>query len=426
MGELRTKLNRPQAEFIQLPQKFKAYVGGFGSGKTWVGCTNMARLFYEQPKVNQGCFEPSYPHIRDIFYPTFEEVAYNMGLNIKIKHGDKEVGVYSGSRYRGTVICRSMDRPETIVGFKIGHALVDELDVLPVKKAELAWNKVIARMRYQEARNTVDVTTTPEGFKFVYKKFSKAVRENPELSELYGLVQASTLENAKNLPPDYIPSLRQSYTAQLIDAYLGGQFVNLTSGTIYNQFDAKLNRCDDVIEGYEPLYIGMDFNVGHMSAVVHVKRDGKPRAVEEVVDAYDTPDMISILKERYCQEKRTMLIYPDASGGSRKSNQASLTDIGQLKDAGFQVRAKKKNPFVKDRINSMNMMFCNSQGGRQYKVNIDKCPVYTECLEQQVWDKNGEPDKKNNKDHLNDAAGYFIEHEYGINKPTLTEIQQQW
>src|SRR5690554_7216264 len=48
----------------------------------------------------------------------------------------------------------------------------------------------------------------------------------------------------------------------------------------------------------EPLYIGMDFNVGKMAAVVHVKRDGLPRAVDEIIDGYDTPDMIRRIKER--------------------------------------------------------------------------------------------------------------------------------
>ncbi|MDD1353102.1 hypothetical protein PT227_25610, partial [Klebsiella pneumoniae] len=38
-----------------------------------------------------------------------------------------------------------------------------------------------------------------------------AVREKPELRSMYGLVQASTFDNEKNLPDDYIPSLQASY-----------------------------------------------------------------------------------------------------------------------------------------------------------------------------------------------------------------------
>lgn len=35
----------PQSEFLQLRHKFKAYVAGFGSGKTYVGCAGIAATF---------------------------------------------------------------------------------------------------------------------------------------------------------------------------------------------------------------------------------------------------------------------------------------------------------------------------------------------------------------------------------------------
>ncbi|MGT3245472.1 terminase large subunit domain-containing protein, partial [Yersinia enterocolitica] len=108
------------------------------------------------------------------------------------------------------------------------------------------------RYKLKGVRNGIDVTTTPEGFKFVYQQFVKAVRDKPELATLYGLVQASTFDNEANLPDDYIPSLLESYPEELIKAYLRGQFTNLTSGTIYHQFDRRLNHCDEVEQPGEP------------------------------------------------------------------------------------------------------------------------------------------------------------------------------
>lgn len=422
-------LNVAQARFLAMQQKFKAYVAGFGSGKTWVGCGGICKGFWEFPKINQGYFAPTYPQIRDIFYPTVEEVAHDWGLKVKIVESNKEVHFYSGRQYRGTTICRSMEKPDTIVGFKIGNALVDELDVLKADKARQAWRKIIARMRYKVdgLRNGIDVTTTPEGFKFVYNQFVKAVREKPELRSMYGLVQASTFDNEKNLPDDYIPSLLASYPPELIKAYLNGQFTNLTSGTIYHQFDRVLNNSSEEEQPGEALYIGMDFNVGKMAGIVHVLRLGLPHAVTEIINAYDTPDMIRIIKERFWlyadgdyRKVREIYIYPDASGDSRKSNNASKTDIEQLRQAGFNVIVDDANPPVKDRINSMNAMFCNGNGDRRYKVNVARCPVYADCLEQQVWDKNGEPDKKSDNDHPNDGAGYFIVKQFPIVRPAFS------
>lgn len=422
-------LNVPQSRFLAMPEKYRAYVAGFGSGKTWVGCCGIGAHFYEHPKINQGYFAPTYPLIRDIFYPTMAEVAETMGLRVKIKKGDHEVEVYSGSRYRGSVICRSIDDPANIVGFKIGHALVDELDLLADKKAEQAWRKIIARMRYKVhgVKNGIDVTTTPEGFKFVYRQFVKSLRDNPKLKQRYGIIQASTFDNEANLPDDYIDSLLEAYTPELIRAYLNGEFVNLLSGTVYHQFDRQLNHCDDVHDGKEPLFIGMDFNVGKMAAVAHVKRNGAPRAVDEILGGYDTPDMIQKIKERFWDYRDgdyrktcEIRIYPDASGDSRKSVNASTTDIATLRGAGFSVHAPKANPPIKDRVNAMNAMFCNAKGERRYLVNTDKCPGYSDCLEQQPWADSGEPDKKGDLDHPNDAGGYFIHHDYPIVKPATS------
>ncbi|MDB5995252.1 MAG: phage terminase, partial [Pseudomonas sp.] len=310
-----------------------------------------------------------------------------------------------------------------------GHALVDELDVLTAIKAQQAWRKIIARMRYNVAglKNGVDVTTTPEGFKFVFLQFVKQLRDKPKLNEMYGLVQASTFDNELNLPSDYIESLMESYPEQLIRAYLNGQFVNLTSGSIYHAYDRKLNQCFDTVQAGEPLFIGMDFNVGKMAAVTHVKREGLPRAVDELMDGYDTPDMIRRIKERYWgyedgnfRKTCEIRIYPDASGDSRKSVNASVTDIAMLSQAGFSVIAPEANPPVKDRINAMNAMFCNAQSERRYLVNPFTCPTYADGLEQQVWAANGEPDKTQGSDHANDAGGYFIHGDYPIIKPVTS------
>ncbi|HBA7234728.1 TPA: hypothetical protein J1X69_004462, partial [Escherichia coli] len=85
-----------------MPHKFKAYIAGFGSGKTWVGCGGICKGIWEHPGINQGYFAPTYPQIRDIFYPTVEEVAADWGLNVKINEGNKEVHFYYGRQYRGS------------------------------------------------------------------------------------------------------------------------------------------------------------------------------------------------------------------------------------------------------------------------------------------------------------------------------------
>jgi len=416
-------LNGPQDDFLQLPHKFRAFVAGFGSGKTWVGCAGLCQHAWEFPRINAGYFAPSYPMVRDIFYPTIEEVAEDWGLRAVIKKGDHEVQLFAGRQYRTTVICRSMDNPATIVGFKIGHALVDELDVMKLPQAEAAWRKIIARMRQKadNLRNGIDVTTTPEGFQFVYRQWVKAPREQNGLTGLYGMVQASTYQNGKNLPEGYIESLRATYPPQLIDAYLKGQFVNLQSGAVYPNFDRRLNHTDDDIEPGDVLHVGMDFNVLKMAAVVFVVRGKEPHAVRELVNVRDTPTMARILKERFKDHQIT--VYPDASGGSTSSKDASESDLSILRQAGLRVVANPSNPAVKDRVASVNALILNDKGERRLKVNTRNCPTFTESLEQQAYDKNGEPDKTTGHDHPNDAGGYFMVKEWPVVARNLQRLR---
>ena len=401
-------LSEPQNIFLNgLNTKFRAYVGGFGSGKTFVGCLDLLNFAAQHPKVTQGYFGPTYPTIRDIFYPTFEEAAEMLGFRVDIKESNKEVHLFRNGRYYGTVICRSMDNPGSIIGFKIARALVDEIDTLPKEKAQRAWNKIIARLRLvvPGVENGIGVTTTPEGFLFVYTAFA----EDPKPS--YSMVQASTYENEENLPPDYIASLLETYPEELIQAYIKGQFVNLTSGSVYKGYSRIKNRSDAVIKHGEPLNIGMDFNVTNMSAVIYVIRDGVWHAVSELKGLYDTPAMIETIKEKWAGH--SISIYPDASGKSRKSVDASISDIALLRMAGFKVRAKDSNPRVRDRINASNAAFQKSV----VMVNDGECPEYAKCLEQLAYDKNGEPDKTTGLDHLPDAGTYPIAYEMPVLKP---------
>ena len=126
---------------------------------------------------------------------------------------------------------------------------------------------------------------------------------------------------------------------------------------------------------------------------------------------YDTPEMITIIKERWPGHK--IIMYPDATGKSRKTVNASTSDLALLEQAGFWVRANPSNPLVKDRILAMNTALKN---GKIF-VNTDKCETVAACLEKQIYNKNGSPDKDSGVDHQNDASTYPIAFEMPIHKP---------
>lgn len=389
------------------------------------------RLKLMYPRQNVAYYLPTYDLVTRMAFPRFEEMLIEtFKIPFKVNRNDAVIDLEG----MGTIIMRTMDNPARIVAYEVADSIADELDTLTVDKARDVWNKIIARNRQKKpdgSLNTVGVATTPEGFRFVYDRWQK----NPAPG--YRLIRAATMTNAANLPDGYIESLRTSYPSNLLAAYLDGEFVNLTSGSVYAEFSRTLNASNETIQTSEPLHIGMDFNVGKMAAAVHVLRDGDPHAVDELSGILDTPAMIASIKARF--PGHAVLVYPDASGNSRKSNNASESDIALLRAANFQVLVNPSNPAVKDRVLAFNQMICSEaevvgsllgmemRGDkpvrRRYRVNVDRCPVLVECLEKQAYDKNGEPDKAGDLDHMPDGAGYFVAYRYPVLSRTMQRVK---
>lgn len=396
-------LNIPQSNFLLSKTPFKAYVAGYRGGKTFVGCASMLINAIKYKGIKQAYYAPTFGMIGDIFYPTIAEVAEIMGggLRVEVFTSRKEVEIYHGKKFLSLVRCRSMDNPARLVGYETAHSMIDEMDLLPQKKADVVFKKIVARMSQKvpgREINTIDVCTTPEGFGWCYKTF---VESKPDPT-YYGLYRASTLDNEKNLPDDYIPKLRASYPENLCRAYLDGEFVNLTSGSVYTSFSRENNVIPPIVLNQgEPIHIGVDFNVGINAAVFHVVRDSKIIAFDYAIENADTPALINLVRQRF--PGRQIIAYPDASGQyARSTTNASLTDVGLLKAAGWQIRAGKANPDIRNRVNTLNKAFED----KTYLVTSN-CTKVIENLERQAYDDDGKPDKKAGFDHTNDGMGYL-------------------
>ena len=380
-------------------------VSGYGGGKTYAVARKACTLALLNPGSDGIITEPNFPLLTQILIPEVMDALNEFG--IPFHFNKSEVIFYctvAGKQTR--IICKSMERYDRLIGVNAAWVILDEFDTAKTALAYSAFEKLMGRLRAGSVRQMV-IVSTPEGFKAMYRIFVKDAGAGRRL------IRARTQDN-KHLPPDYIQSLLETYPPELIDAYIEGRFVNLTSGTVYRSYGREVNRSQEKIQPNEPLKIGMDFNVGNMAACVFVLRGKNWHCVDELKGGSDTPAMIQTIKARF--EGHHVTIYPDASGANASSKGASLSDIGLLRSAGYAIRARASNPRVRDRINAVNMGF---HGGMVF-VNPDTCPETARCLEQQPYDKNGEPDKTSGLDHQNDAFGYPIAYEMPVIKPTMT------
>ncbi len=313
-----------------------------------------------------------------------------------------------------------LDTYDNLRGSGLFFVLVDEWADCPYE----AWDEVLRPMlstcKYEvlgERRVGGHALRigTPKGFNHCYDTYLDGQGKEPDhKSWLYTSVDGG------NIPPEEIEAARRRMDPRTFRQEYLASFENY-QGVIYYCFDRRKNHTDEIIKPREPLHIGMDFNVGKMAAVVYVIRDGLPRALGEFAEVFDTPAMIEKIKASY--PDHYISIYPDASGQNRKSSNASESDLTLLRKAGFAVIVDASNPSVKDRINSMNAVLCNSYEERRLLVNTSKCPKLTLCLERQVYDDKGDPDKKGGFDHMNDAGGYFIAKRFPIASNTAQRIQ---
>lgn len=386
------KLFRHQDEFLYSEAIHTGLVTGFGGGKTFIGTVKTVAKKLRYPKVDVAYYLPTYPLIKDIAFPRFKEILEAQNIPYELNKTDKDFITPFGR-----IILRSMDNPDLIVGYEVGYSLIDEADILSTDKMQDVFVKVLARNRallWDNKPNSLDFVSTPEGFKFLHKFFVKDKTPNRVL------IRGKTSDNTF-LSSSYIDILKESYTDEQIQAYIDGEFVNLTSGTVYRNYDRQLNNTDRQIKEGEVLHIGMDFNITNMNAVIHVI-DTKTYAVAEITGAYDTSEMVTIINQRY--KGHSIVIYPDASGKARSTSGKS--DIQILREARYTIRTMNKNPFIRDRVNAVNIALLNNKAERNYLVNNNNCPVLCNALEQQTY-KNGVPDKTSGLDHITEAVGYF-------------------
>ncbi len=434
------ELTASQTKFIDCDetQKAVAFVAGFGSGKTFVLVLKMITIKLKYPEADVLYLIPIFSMMRDILVPTLEEILAPTNIEYKINKTTGEIIFSKGGR----IIIKSMDDPEKIIGMNVVAVFMDELDTLPTNKAKAIWIKAIARARKaipiltedgkpilnengrrKNIINQLFVATTPEGFRFVYDRFKKSKPEN------YTLIQASTRENT-HLPEDFVANLEAIYPSELVTSYLDGNFINMTSGTVFSDYDRE--DCDTTKTHIpkEPIHVGIDFNVMCINAIIYTKGpslddqgkevknynyNNKPTldAVDHLQKIKDTPDLIWNLKEKYpdCE----IICYPDASGANTSTKGATVSDISLLRQAGFKCKYPKKNPAIMNRVLAANSAFRN----HLVRINSTKCKDLAEAFEQQVYNEKTEmPEKSSGAsiDDITDGATYIIHFLYPIKR----------
>ncbi len=377
---------------------------GYGAGKTRALAAKAVTL----AAVNQGfigcVMEPTGPLIRDIWQNDFEDFLEHYEIPYTFRASPLPEYMLHLPGGDTKILCRSFENWSRIIGLNLAWVLADEIDTVTPAIANKAFPKILGRLRSGNVRQ-FGAASTPEGFRWMWTTFGS---EEAQTREDRKLIKMRSVDNP-HLPPDFIERLEANYDPTLLKAYLDGEFVNLTTGTVYDRFDRSKHVISTLPDTErEPLRVGVDFNVGNMSAIIGVKLNNTLFVIDEISGAHDTDSLAQQIKTRY--PDRRIYIYPDASGGNRSTN-ASQTDIQILESYGMANQSPRANPPVRDRVSAVQALLENGKGQVRLQISAS-CKRMIECLELQCYTEKGDPDKDSGHDHMNDALGYLVWREF--------------
>ena len=204
-----------QLAFFNSPAKFRAFVGGIGSGKSFALCIEILR----QPAGSTGMVvAPTFQMLIDSTLKTFLDRFEPFIAN-------HNKATLTTTLINGTVVLwRSADRPNRLRGPNLGWFAIDEAAYV----SEEVWKILIGRLRRAPGRGWI--CTTPRGFNWVYEKFElNRLADNPNPD--FAIFHARTAENKYN-EPSFYETVKGDYSSAFAEQELEGQFINLESARV--------------------------------------------------------------------------------------------------------------------------------------------------------------------------------------------------
>jgi len=405
-------LSKAQMTVAKDATRFRVVVAGRRFGKTFL---SIRELCYHAKEPNKDVWyvAPTYKMARQIVWKKLKSKLNDLNWISKTNETELSIILRNGS----TIALKGADNYDSLRGVGLDFIVLDEFaDIAPDAFYE------VLRPTLSDKQGRALFIGTPKGIgNWAYEIYQNSL-EDPNSWSSYSF---TTIEGGNVLEEEIEAARRDLDERTFRQEYLAT--FETFSGRIYYAFDRALNVRK--YEGNTPdvVYVGMDFNIDPMSAVVAVRSGDTLHIIDEVrLFSSNTKEMVDEIKQRFPKSK--VWVYPDPAGNQRKTSAGGMTDITILQNAGFVVKAPRAHTPVRDRINAVNSRLCDSTGIRRLFVD-GKCKYTIEGLERQTYrEGSSQPDKESGYDHMNDALGYMIDYLFPVRRDVDPELllPQRW
>lgn len=401
-------------------------IGGFGAGKSMTDvmlCLFLYSCYAKSPEpITIGILGVTIKLLKQTVIADLERAFDAAGIPYR---DNSQAGTLTVGQI--TFVYLAMQNPDDIYAFNFHAAICDEIDEVPADRVKKIVTAIQERCRAMIPASTngkmqarepfIFFSTTAQGLGGTFM----LVEEFRKNKVPYAVIRARTQDNPY-LAPGQLKLLRKLYTEDEARAFLDGEFVNLSQGRCYPEFDpAKhiympfpikegIKHVEEDgrvwFEGGDIIYVGQDFNAGYNAAVVMVQRGGNIHVVTG--HHWDWVGQGAVKLRQQYPNNRIVLI-PDANG---KEIMSGFTE--EFEEQYIEIFWNNVNPSILERITAVNKAFRFGQLYiHQANEKNDSMDKITMCLQTRDFDDTGKPRKgkgPNALDHWGDAMEYGVWH----------------
>lgn len=404
-----------QQEVLINPARFKVMASGRRVGKSYLACVAAYQHCLEQPNRRALIIGPTVSMIRESIWATLKSLVHTDHINGYPREIDLEIRFINGSK----ITLKGFDRPDSLRGISPSPTFIVLDEFAFIKQS--AFTEVILPMTSDpQRRASVFIISTPKGItNDFYKLWVKGQEDKTGLWKSWQF----TAEDVRPDMKEEIELARVTMDEKSFNQEYCATFNNTGDAVFYN-FNRNIHVTNNLlpIEEGEPIHISIDFNVKIMASTVWCHRGNQLHAMDEFYGNADTHQLIRSIKGRY--KNRDIICYPDASGRAMKTSAATgTTDFSILRNAGFKVLARSKQPPLVDSVNAVNALLKDAKGNTRLYFNKEKTPRTIASIETTTWKEgfttgmdNAIIDKSKGVEHYSDGIRYICEFLYPIGK----------
>jgi len=406
-------LSSAQNAIAEDTHRFKVVVAGRRFGKTHLAIRQLC-FHAKEPEQEVWYVAPTYKQAKMIVWRKLKNKLNDLNWVKKANESELTILLKNGS----TIALKGADNEDSLRGVGLDYLIMDEFaDIDPEAFFE------VLRPTLADREGKAMFIGTPKGIaNWAYDLYQMEL----DFPDAWKSFQYTTVDGGNVTASEIEAAKRDLDERQFRQEFLA-TFETYT-GRIYYAFDRlqnvkpapqQVSHTGDI----GAIYVGMDFNIDPMSAVIAVRQGDDLYVIDEIrMFSSNTQEAVDEIKSRYPKTK--VWVYPDPAARQRKTSAGGATDITILQNAGFVVKSPNSHTPVRDRINAVNSRLCDATGQRRLYI-ANSCKYTLEGLERHTYKENTTtPDKDSGYDHMMDALGYMVDYLFPVRKDIDPSVLQ--